>query len=109
MATPLFDIHSTWARNAKYRMRSNNRHYFGTVKAEAGALAGVLAADGHVYRPDMVAVRACLPHAWLKAWDKAGGVWFDDTGKRQHGTITLRDSRGDRIAEISFTMRVHTA
>lgn len=70
-------------------------HVTGPVKAVRAAYAGHWRkAENDIVKPDMAAVRECLPHYYRKAFDRAGGsAWFPSDSDSP-AYVTLWDSRG---------------
>ena len=77
----------------------------GAVKGPVKALRAIYA--GHyrecekdIMRPDMNAVRECLPACYRKAWDRnIMTAWFPSTGDGP-AYVTLRGSRGQYLNTV---------
>lgn len=86
-----------------YELRLSGRNV-GTVKATPDFLgiSGHLNTEtGEICRPDMAAVRECLPHYYRKAFDREGAFWYPSTGDTNLlASMTLRSSRGHTMATL---------
>ena len=76
------------------------------VKSVRATIAGHLDPEtGEIVRPDMDAIRDCLPHYYRKAFDRTGkAMWFPKEPGAAHPSgsayVALRDSRGRYLNTI---------
>lgn len=84
-------------------------HKKGFGKPCVRATADFLGVAGHfcaetcdIVRPDMAAIRECLPHYYRAAFDRAGSFWFPRDGNAA-AYMTLRDSRGKYLNTLYAT------
>lgn len=100
--TIMFDVRATWAKDARFKTTDPRGHYLATVHAVEAALVGAWI-DGKPYTPDTEAVLAAMPNNWRKAFGRGNGVWF--VRDSNLACCTLRNVKGERIAEVRFTVR----
>jgi hypothetical protein len=74
-----------------------SRHVRGMVKGPVPAVPAAIAGhlmNGDIVRPDVDAVRNCLPACYRKAFDRAGGTFWFSSENEAPAYMTLHDTRG---------------
>lgn len=66
---------------------------------EAPGMTGHLGPHSLVV-PDRAAIAAALPYRFRKAFDRAGGFWFDKNRETSPAHVTLRDRRGKYLTTL---------
>lgn len=80
--------------------------FTGTVKAlpiETGLVGHWDDIAGTIVRPDMAAIRQCLPHYYRAAFDRAQCFWYPHEASLINAYMILRGSRGQVLNTLYAT------